>query len=101
MYDTLTKKFGKEEVRSLEKALSEAKKDLSSNFTLIIRGLIAIIIYFFTIDEVGVVILLISLMVLVGIGIILRIVYVFLDVIPALARKLRDTVVEFFEEEVE
>ncbi|WP_319592125.1 hypothetical protein [uncultured Draconibacterium sp.] len=101
LYDTLTKKFGKEEVRSLEKALSEAKKDLSSNFTLIIRGLIAIIIYFFTIDEVGVVILLISLMVLVGIGIILRIVYVFLDVIPALARKLRDTVVEFFEEEVE
>jgi len=101
LYDSLTKKIGNEELTKLQKGLSEAKKDLSSNFTLILRGFVAITIYFFTVDELGIVILIVSLLVLICIGIILRIIYVFLDIIPALVRKLRDTVVVFFEEGTE
>lgn len=88
LYNNLKSDLTVEMYNKIENELREPKENLEATFHLFLRGLIAISIYFLSLSQFGwVLFIIILLTLLVGMYLIL-LAYRFLDILPALVRKL-------------
>ena len=87
MYHGLKNVFSKQDLVKLKEVLDEGKTTISDNFVTLLRGLIAITIYFATIPSFGWFLFLIIVFLFLFLFVLLLLGYKLLDILPALMSK--------------
>ncbi len=87
MYNGLKNVFSEQDLVKLKEVLDEGKTTISDNFVTLLRGLIAITIYFATIPSFGWLLFLIIVVLFKFLFLLLMLGYKLLDILPALMSK--------------
>jgi len=97
VYEHIKRTVPPEQIAAFEAVLEQQKKHLENNFILIVKAIIVITLYFFTIKHFGVLLYSAVILILVSVLTVLWWLYLGLDVLPAAMRKFDSVVQEYLQ----